>query len=45
MSSPVVRQYSAVSQEERIRSEDSGIGRVRSAGSAATDQPPQYQVI
>jgi len=43
MSSPVARQYSAVSQqsqEERIRSVDSGI-RVRSADSA--DQPPQYQ--
>lgn len=47
MSSPVARQYSAVSQSEnseRIRSVDSGIGRIRSADSAA-DHPPQYQVL
>ena len=49
MSSPVARQYSAVSQaenSERIRSDDSGIGRIRSADSAAAaDHPPQYQVL
>ena len=55
MSSPVTRQYSAVSQaEERITSVDSGIGgRVRSADSdtrlirsvsSEADRPPQYQV-
>ena len=47
MSSPVTRQYSAVSQaEERITSVDSGIGDrrlIRSASSEA-DRPPQYQV-
>ena len=46
MSSPVTRQYSAVSQaenSERITSVDSDRRLIRSASSEA-DRPPQYQV-